>query len=166
MNHNYSIEQNNVILKPLSINDIQKLRIWRNNPENTKYLRQIPYITEEMQITWFKKYLENNDEYCFAIFSKELNKVVGSVSLYNFTNNQAELGKLLIGDHEAHGKKIGYNAVVAARNLAINKLHLKKVILHVYKDNKGAFKIYKSAGFKVIQEKLIENKIEYLMESE
>lgn len=52
LNHNYCAECGNVKLRPLIREDIEALRIWRNDKEKTKYLRQIDYITPEMQQAW------------------------------------------------------------------------------------------------------------------
>lgn len=39
MKHNFSSCYENIALRPLSIEDIELLRQWRNNKDNTKYLR-------------------------------------------------------------------------------------------------------------------------------
>ena len=99
MKHSYSISYKNVALKPITENELEYLRTWRNDPANTKYLRQIPYITPEMQKKWFDSYLANGDEMTFAICeTKQLGRVVGSLSLYEFCDGEAEFGKILIGD--------------------------------------------------------------------
>lgn len=148
MKHSYMSEYRNVRLKPLAAEDIELLRNWRNDAGNSKYLRKIPHITSEMQKAWFEKYLENEDEICFSIFEQDvLNRVVGSLSLYDFQGKQAEFGKILIGDEAAHGKKIGLHALLAVLKVAFEDLKLEKVILHVYEDNVAARHIYETAGF-------------------
>ena len=67
MKHNYLGEFDNVCLKPLSIEDIEMLRIWRNNKEQTGFLRQIGEITPEMQLNWYNSYLENQHDIVFGI---------------------------------------------------------------------------------------------------
>ena len=148
MKHNYSLKKENILLRPLRKDDIEMLRIWRNNPDNSKYLRQIGYIDKESQEKWFENYLNNNDEIAFAIEEcNELNRIVGSCSLYNFNNSSAEFGKILIGDEEAHGKKVGLNAVKAAVEIGFNELKLNQITLEVNAKNKPAIKTYESAGF-------------------
>ena len=49
MNHKYSASLDNVRLRPLKKEDIEKLRIWRNDPDISRFLSPIPYITEIMQ---------------------------------------------------------------------------------------------------------------------
>lgn len=153
MVHNYRINHNNVILRPLAEEDLESLRNWRNNPRNTIYLSKLPYITIEMQKEWFQKYLRNKDELFFAIEeNQELNRMVGSLSLYEFYNDTCFFGKIIVGDESAHGKKIGLNATIAATKVALELLRQKKVYLYVYAENLAALKIYKEAGFIIINE--------------
>ncbi len=148
MKHNYVLESENITLRQLENCDIEFLRNWRNNKENTKYLRSIGYITPQQQEMWFKKYLKNDDEIAFAIVeTKELNRIVGSCSLYNFIDDQAEFGKILIGDSEAHGRGIGLKATEIVVKFAFHELNLSRVVLECYENNIPAQKIYKKVGF-------------------
>ena len=150
MEHNYSLTYKNVYLRPLQAQDIESLRIWRNNPQNTKYLSKIPPITREMQEAWYKRYLSNKNELCFAIVENEiLNRVVGSLSLHDFSLESCFLGHVLIGDENAHGKKVGVNASVAATQIAFNELKLRTVKLYVFPENISAYKVYQQAGFTI-----------------
>ena len=148
MKHNIRMEYKNIILRPLEQEDIEYLREWRNDEKNTKYLRKIGYISEEQQKKWYEGYLVNEDEYTFAIEERcELNRIVGSASLYGFNNGQVEFGKILIGDSEAHGKKIGCHTTEAISSIAFDYFNCKKVILRCFVENKGACYVYKQAGF-------------------
>ena len=165
MKHDYQICYENVTLRPLCKDDIENLRVWRNDPKNTRYLSKIPFITKEMQEAWFERYLSNNDEVCFAIVeNRVLNRMVGSLSLHDFVEDSCFLGKILIGDVEAHGKKVGVNASIAATKIAFEQLKKKTVKLHVFVDNLVALKVYKYAGFFIVDEHETESgKKEYLM---
>ena len=165
MDHNYTGQYQNVTLFPLSKQHIQLLRNWRNDSKNAKYLRSIPFITPDMQEQWYEDYLKNEDEICFVIFENQvLNRVVGSLSLYDFNGNQAEFGKILIGDAEAHGKSVGYHAILAVLRIAFEELKLETVVLHVYEENIAARHIYEKAGFKKIDSKPINDMTENYME--
>ena len=165
MNHEYSLCYKNVCLRPISRHDTELLRKWRNDPNNSLYLRQIPYITYKAQMEWYRKYLTNKNELFFGIVENDvLNRLVGSLSLYNISNDSCFFGRILIGDAEAHGRKIGLNATIAALKIAFEIIELEKVFLHVYSDNASAIKIYIEAGFKIVDTHTSdEGKIEYLM---
>ena len=132
-------------------NDIEYLRMWRNDSNNTKYLRKLGYITEQMQLKWWQQYLENEDELCFSIMETgEINSIVGSASLYNFHGNQAEFGKFLIGDERAHGKGIGYCALMAILKIAFTTVAMEKIVLECHEYNIPAFRIYEKTGFRIV----------------
>lgn len=150
MRHEFKARYKNVYLRPLSEQDIELLRNWRNNPDNTTFLRKIPYITTTMQKEWYTRYLNNENEICLAIEEdEELHRLVGSLTLHDFTDESCELGHILIGDKEAHGKKVGVNASVAASQIAFNEMGLNRIYLHVFSENIVACKVYQQAGFRV-----------------
>jgi len=152
MEHNYEYKLDNVLLRPLQHEDIEYLRIWRNTPDNTKYLNSIPFITVEMQEEWFKRYHENKDEIAFAIVEEQfLHRIVGSLSLYNIEEGSIEIGKIMVGDPDAHGKKVAENATKAAAVIAHEMLGKNVIIMHVYEMNIAAVKAYKNAGFKIAE---------------
>ena len=164
MNHRYTIIYKNVELRPLYQNDIENLRNWRNDEKNTKFLRKIPFISSDAQEQWYRKYLANPDEMCFSIYEiHELNRIVGSLSLYNFSNAQAEFGKILIGDEEAHGKKIGVNSIIALLSIAFFQLDLSRVYLHVFNNNKPAKHVYETVGFEIEKTSVVDGMEELLM---
>lgn len=151
MKHEFTASYENVTLRPLQVEDIEKLRIWRNNPNNTKYIRQIGVITPEMQNNWFQEYLEDDDIYTFAICeTKELNRMVGSVALYNFRGKTAEYGKIMVGDEEAHGRGIGRKAIMLCLHIGFAQLALENIDAVVHEENAAAIKIDKQAGFTIV----------------
>lgn len=166
MKHNYQQKYKNVFIRQLVEEDMEYLRVWRNDPNNARFLRKIPYITSDMQQNWFQAYLADNDEMTFAIEETNVIKgIVGSMALYNFANDEAEFGKILIGDPNAHGKSVGVNALEAIKMIAKDKLNLSKLYLHVYSENEAAVKVYKKAGFKIESKHVAENGLdEYTME--
>jgi len=153
MNHPYEAIFENVYLRPLAENDIEQLRMWRNNTTNTKFLRQVGEITPKMQKQWYQKYLQNNDELIFAIDEiHHLHRLVGSVSLYNFKNNSAEIGKILIGDPDAHGRGMGRKSFIIALLIGFQCLGLTKITCSVHPDNISAYRSYTKIGFQIIGE--------------
>lgn len=150
MVHNYSARYKDILLRPLLKKDIETLRKWRNDTEAVKYLRNIGEITPEMQEKWFESYLSNNDEYSFSIIDiGDLHTIVGSVSLYNFKNTQAEVGKIQIGDVRAHGKGIGRTALVMITELGFKSFGLKKIVAGVNQCNIASHSNFMKIGFKI-----------------
>ncbi len=148
MLHNFYAKYQNVLLRPLKHEDIEQLRIWRNNTYQTRFLRPIGFIDPDMQEKWFKNYLNNNNDIIFAIEETEnLKRLVGSVSIYNIFNCQAEFGRIQIGDDQAHGRGIGKLATAISVAFGFQKLNLKKITACVHQDNIAAYNIYMKVGF-------------------
>lgn len=166
MKHNIIFEYKNVRLRPLEKTDIEIIRIWRNNPNNSKYLKKIPFITPEMQIEWFNSVLNNPNEMFFAIEEiVEFKRIVGSLSLYDIKDKECLFGKILVGEADTRGHGIGTNATIAALEVATKHLGAQSIRLYVYKDNQVAFEVYRRAGFKVVDEHCDSmGKIEYTLE--
>ena len=151
MDHNYYASYANIRLRPLRKTDIEHLRMWRNDEKNTQFLRKIGHITAEMQESWFQSYLQNEQEICFAIEeTTDLNRLVGSLSLYDFNGDEAEIGKILIGDSEAHGRGIGRFSLVMAMKIGFKKLKLKRIIASVHRENVPSRSIFRQVGTAVV----------------
>lgn len=164
MDHSISLQYKNILVRPLSHKDIEYMRIWRNDVRNTKYLRKLPFITGEKQESWFESYLRDVSELGFAIEeTQDLNRIVGSAFIYNISDTQLEFGKILIGDNEAHGKGIGISCTIAITYLAFKRYAINSVILHCYRDNLAALKVYKKVGFEITNEYENDGKVEYTM---
>ena len=154
MKHSFFGSYSNVLLKPLSEDEINLLRVWRNNSTETKFLRQIGYIDEETQNKWFNSYLFDKDIVIFAIYeTSNLNRMVGSVALYNFRKEVCEVGKIQIGDADAHGLGIGKKALVIAMKIGFNYFHLLKIDGIVHQENIAAHKNDIAVGFSVVGSK-------------
>ena len=166
LKHNYCGTFKNVRIRPLEKDDIERLRVWRNDKDNSVHLSKLPYITEAMQLEWYEKYLNRNDEIVFAIEETvEFNRVVGSLSLYEIKEEECLFGKILIGDADTRGHGIGTNATIAAIEVAIEKLGIHRILLYVYKENESALGAYRHVGFKIIDEHCDSSgKVEYTME--
>lgn len=160
MEHGYASVYGDVILRPLYKTDIEKLRVWRNDPGNTKYLRNIGEISSAQQEKWYEGYLNDDTECIFAIVENSVVKdVVGSVSLYDIQDGVAEVGKILIGDERAHGKGIGRKALVMAMATGFEKMGLKTIVGAVSPDNVQAYTNDMRVGFKITGEHILANGI-------
>lgn len=147
MQHHYYAMNDSCKIVPLTKEYIENLRIWRNNPDLSKFLRPIPYITEEAELRWFEDYLFDPGTYFFAVIDSKLNKMIGSVALYHVQDQSCELGKIVIGDRRSHGKGFGYQAVLLAICVGIQTLSIHHFSLDVHTENLAALSIYVRAGF-------------------
>lgn len=151
MKHSYSVQCGKLLLRPLCEEDIEFLRKWRNDASQTRFLRPIGYITPEMQKQWFENYLANDDEVVFAIVeTQRLNRIVGSIALYDFSEDSAEIGKIQIGDPEAHGRGFGSLSIAMALQVAFMKLGRKRITASVNRNNIPSYRSFQKVGFTVV----------------
>lgn len=148
MNHDISVEYKHVRIRPLKESDLEYLRRWRNDSQLNSFLRKIDEITPEMQKIWWINDCKDSEVATFAIEEIEtLNRIVGSVSIYDIKDDTAEIGKIVVGDPDAKGKKIGYYALLMAMYAGYEKLGINKYLGEVHEDNKPAYVNDMRAGF-------------------
>ncbi|MEL7622565.1 MAG: GNAT family N-acetyltransferase [Clostridiales bacterium] len=152
MNLNISGKYDDILVRPLALQDIEKLRIWRNNKANSKYLKQIGYITPESQRSWYDKYTIDPEIYTFAIDEIHKQEFLGTLSFYNFRNQIVEYGKILIGNKSARGKGYARKASIICLHIIFDRLGFNMVDALVHKDNTPALKTYFHLGFEINSE--------------
>ncbi len=151
MKHNFYGEHLNVAIKPLKVENLESLRVWRNNKEQTKFLRPIGEITPEMQLNWFYSYLNNPQDIIFGIYETEkLNRLVGSLSIYDIKDGRAEIGKIQIGDSEAHGMGIGRTSLIISMKIGFELIGLTEIYASVHQNNVAARTNDLKIGFKIV----------------
>lgn len=147
-----SIENEEVVLKPITTEDLECMRMWRNSMNNEYIFRDTTYITRQDQMAWYEKYQMDPTDQMYIIIDQ--GQCVGTVALYHIDRDQkeAEFGRLLIGDLNARGKKLGMKASKLLCQYAFETLKLERIVLEVFEDNLYAKNIYEQLGFKVIGE--------------
>jgi len=148
MIHNITVEYKHVRIRPLREEDLESLRKWRNTSELNEFLRKIGNITSDMQKKWWEQDCRDDSVATFAIEEiKELNRLVGSVSVYSINGEVAEVGKIVVGDPEAKEKKIGYYGLLMAMFAGYEKLGISEFRGEVHEENKPAYINDMRAGF-------------------
>ena len=153
MKHSFEIRYDNLLLRDISKNDLCLMRKWRNDRDNSIFLRKINFITRENQELWFDNYLCDESEIGFTIVeTRDLKRAIGSVFLYNlnFLNKECEFGKFLIGDKNAHGKGLGSKATAMILEFGFKILKLQRIYASVNQKNMSAKNIYMKIGFQII----------------
>ena len=154
MKHSYEVDYDGVKIRQIKKEDLENLRVWRNRADIGKYLRPINHISEEEQLNWFEQYLNDEQNITFAIVeTKTLNRMVGSVSLYDFDGSISDCGKTVIGDPEASGMNLGFKGEVLALHVGFQKLGVESYITEVNKDNIKSQKMTKKLGFTKVGER-------------
>lgn len=150
MIHKYCAVYENIGIRPLHKRDIEKVRQWRNNKELVKYLSPIGEITKEAQERWYERYCVDHNSIFFTVIDQEKEKTIGTVALYDFKDNTAEVGKIVIGEDSERGKGIGYMSLLMAMCVGFTYIGVEKYRLRVCEENTIAYHIYERTGFREV----------------
>ncbi len=136
-----------LILKPLSSEDIELVRKWRN--AYAEHFFSSDYISKEQQRSWYEKYKDSSGRDYFFIIQLKGGEKIGSLALYNINNadRTAELGRtLLIEDFQG----MGYmeEAINLVLDIAFEEMRLYKVKLATHLDDVRAISLYAKCGFR------------------
>jgi ribosomal-protein-alanine N-acetyltransferase len=125
------LETERLILKDINENhveDILKIRsnevinqfVQRNSPKNNYDALQF--------ILTIKERTQNNQTYYWGISLKDQTYLIGTICLWNFSEDRktAEVGYELLPDH--HRKGIMSEALTAVLNYGFNQLHLQEIV--------------------------------------
>lgn len=153
MDHDFTIENDILRLRPLKIGDIEKLRQWRNHPEIRKWFISHAEISQEQQLQWYTNYLKKANDYVFIIVEKSSGMDVGTVSLFDIdlAQSQGRGGRLIIGEEQAKGKKYGLMAYRLLIDFGFNVLGVKMFYEEVMETNKPSINLLIKCGFKFME---------------
>lgn len=147
MEHNYSWETKRLILRPLGLEDIEKLRVLRN--ENRFFFLNSTLISIEQQKIWYESYLMKMNDIMFAVLWK--GTFIGTVALYDidWEKGICEYGRTLIDKSITKEPGIGAEAVAAVCALGFEVLRFNKIIAHAWETNTRIAKVHQRVGFVV-----------------
>jgi len=139
------IEGYGIALERLTLDKIELLRNWRNDPKIQQYMEYREYITPEMQRNWFDR-INNKYNYYFIITCD--GKDIGLVNLKNidYERKCAEPGIFIYEDEYLNGDT-GIRAAVLNTDFAFETLNLKYLYGHVLKTNKRAVRFNSLFGY-------------------
>lgn len=136
-----------ITLNRLTLEKIELLRNWRNDPKIQQYMEYRGYITSEMQHKWFES-INNEHNYYFIITIKD--KEIGLVNLKNvdYERKCAEPGIFIYEDTFLNGDT-GIRAALLNTDFAFENLNLDFLYGHVLKNNKRAIRFNSIFGYEL-----------------
>jgi diamine N-acetyltransferase len=136
----FKIENNNIGLRPATIDDVDYIYELEARPENSRFV--MAYSRERhLQV------IDSADEELLIIVDKTTNLPFGFMILAGLTNPNLslEFRRLVIGDK---GKGIGRQVVKLVMQYCFTSLMFHRLWLDVYEDNLRGIHLYQSIGFK------------------
>jgi len=143
----------NIVLRPLKIEDLEKVNRWRNNIELIKLTQGIRFPkSREMDEEWFNNVLrdKSNRNIYFGVQETETDELVGLIQLndIDYISGTARWG-FVIGEKESQGKGYSTEAPELLFNYAFNVLNLRKIYGYPISYNIATMKMHdKIGGFK------------------
>ena len=136
-----------IALTRLTVEKIELLRNWRNDPKIQQYMEYRDYITPEMQRNWFAR-IDNENNYYFIISCE--GKDIGLVNLkdIDYQRKCAEPGIFIYDDEYLNGDT-GIRAALLNTDFAFDELKLDFLYGHVLKTNKRAIRFNSLFGYRI-----------------
>ena len=148
-----------VYLCPVEKDDLEQLRIWRNQSDFRKYFREYREIGKDMQMKWYEtKVLNDPSTIMFSIRKVETDELLGCCGLcyINWVHRNADLS-LYIGWNNTYIDKEGYAAESCNLmfDFGFKELGLMKIWTEIYEFDTAKYELYSSLGMK--QDGLLRN---------
>lgn len=138
-----------VVLRKPEPKDVQKLYVFRNDPEVTHLLGGFSsgYSMEDLK-EWISFHRTRSDEVLWVIADPE-DACVGHVGLYqiDYRVRKAEFA-IMIGDKSLWNKGIGGQVTKAVIDFGFRQLNLHRIHLDVLASNPRAIHLYEKMGFR------------------
>lgn len=136
-------------LRPLERSDIERWRLWINDPEIASYLdRVLPVSAPEHESFFERSVIGNADALWYAIDRLPAREHIGNVWLWNISsrNRNAEL-RIVVGERSAWGSGAGTKAIELLVRHAFDRIGLQKIHAYVMERNPRARASFEKAGF-------------------
>lgn len=144
-----------LVLRKLKFEDENEISFLRSDESINKYIDRPKTVTNEDAKKFIDKInagIKNNDWIYWAITTKDNNKLIGTICLWNFSEEKdiAELGFELSTEYQ--GKGIMQEALAKIIEYGFENLNLKKLEAYTNQQNIPSLKLLEKNNF--IQEKV------------
>lgn len=135
-------------LRRLSINDKDDILALRSDVEINKYLGRQLSKTTEVALNFINKVndnIEKNIAYYWAITLTNTKTVVGTICLFDFSENSCEIGYELMNQFQRQG--IMKEAVQVVIDYTFQTLKVKKILAFTHYENQNSTKLLTKFNF-------------------
>jgi len=140
------VDEPRLSLVPLGPAHLARTRAWANDPELMRLMDRAALVSEAEHESWFEALGRRTDCTYFAV---EIGaRHVGNVWLaaIDTRHRKAEL-RIVIGESDARGRRVGVEAIDALCRRAFDELGLHRIYAYVLAINPRAQRAFELAGF-------------------
>jgi len=134
-------------LKPFTETDFETFKGWIHNEEELFQFAG-PIFKYPLTDEQLNEYVKMSDKKPLKVVLKSTNETIGHCEL-NFENGNNRLSRILVGNKELRGQKIGEQIVSKMVDLLFQDPKINEVDLNTFDWNKGAIKCYEKVGFRI-----------------
>lgn len=141
MDHNITVQNFGLKLRPVTRNDAAFIYKLRRDPKLAQFIGE---LSEQyaVHMTWLEQYFEREGDYYFCIETARTRIPVGTVAIYNQKGKSAEWGRLII--HPQYPAAPG--SIWLMYHVAFDILHLSSVYCRTVIDNKQVVSFHDNSG--------------------
>lgn len=138
-----------LILRQLSDSDVQEIYLLRSDTLINKYLDRKACKSLEDALEFIQK-IKKNSRYYWAIEQKGIDKLVGTICLFEVSEEQkkCEIGYELLTNYQ--GKGIMREAAKKIIEYSIHTLGIKTIDAYSHEDNRSSANLLKELNFKTV----------------
>jgi len=136
---------NMITHRDLTLNDLDALVRWRNDPDVSRYLSDRLRTKDEAE-AWFQRLRKNPHIWLKAVLYDDRLVGMASVEAIDETNRKCEL-IMVIGEKDVWGHGIGGKILTDMLRYAFDDLHMHRVWAVFIAGNERSERLLKRAGF-------------------
>lgn len=147
------IENNAVILREITIEDLELVRTWRNRPDIRSYMLTQDEISPQQQLGWFRHISAAENQQHFVIYYRHEKIGVANIrgSLGVPVESQTELETAIyIGNEKYRNTLIAFLPAIVLNDYCFDSLGCAKLVAVVLPDNTAALRFNQTLGYQII----------------
>ncbi len=142
------LERQSVTLRPLERTDIERWRLWVNDPEIAGLLDRVLPVSQPEHERFFEIAVIGNPHAIWFALESPAGDYIGNVWLWDVDSRhrRAEV-RVLIGERSSWGTGAGTEALQILSDYAFQKLGIHKLYAYVHARNPRAVRAFEKAGY-------------------
>lgn len=131
-------------MRPATLNDSEAILYWRNTEQARRFSRNQTIVDSYIHQQWIEEKLSEESNSIINIFLDE-SLPIGMTRLDCVDCDTAEIS--IVVDPLFHNKGYGFKMLLLTKDLAFNKLGIKKILASVHSNNLSSIHLFNKVGF-------------------